>query len=210
MLTRIRFFHRVTNTFCAPACGLCCALILSGCGEQPKREVDAPVAKAPAVETAGSAKSREKKTEAYEATVAGYRYVVPPDWEEIPPTRQFVLGEFTIPGDGGPARLTLSSAGGGMEANLDRWRGQFSRGPGDPEPQTSEVTFDGQKGTLVELAGLFSDGFSREQNKDWRMLGVAIPIGDTNYFIKLTGPASTVTPRREEFLKFVESAKQAK
>ena len=39
------------------------------------------------------------------------------------------------------------------------------------------------------------------------MLGVAVPLGSTNYFLKMTGPAKTVAPRREEFLKFVETAR---
>lgn len=191
--------------------GLC----LVGCGDAPQAKLEPPVTKAPAIESAGgtTAESQDgpKKTEPYEATVGGVKFKVPADWEEKPAKNQFVLGEFSIPGEGGPARLTLSSAGGGLEANIERWRGQFNPGPNDPEPRESEITFDGQKGTLVELAGTFSDMMNRgAPSKNWRMLGVAVPMGDTNFFVKLTGPASIITTRREEFLKFVESAKVKK
>ena len=146
-----------------------------------------------------------------DVTVAGVSYSVPPDWEEQPRKSDYVLGEFSIPGPGGPARLTLSSAGGGIEANVERWRGQFNRGPNDAEPKESEITFDGKPGTLVELAGTFSDMMNRgAPSKGWQMLGVAVPLGETNYFVKLTGPTTTVTPRRDEFLKFIESAKMEK
>ena len=169
---------------------------------------------APELETAAKPKpngSTSPKSEPHAVTVAGFKFMAPADWEEQPPKSQFVLGEFSIPGEGGTARLTLSSAGGGIEANVERWRGQFSPGPNDPEPRESEITFDGKPGTLVELAGSYTDMFAGgAPNKNWRMLGVAVPMGPTNYFIKLTGPESTVAPRRDEFLKFVESARMAK
>jgi hypothetical protein len=193
--------------------------ITAGCSEQPKpvAEVPVPIAKPLVTEAASpsEAKSNEAgtdaKTEPYEATVGGFRFLVPPTWTEQPPKSQFVLGEFSIPGAEGAARLTVSSAGGGVEANLERWRGQFSRGPNDPEPKESEITFDGQKGTLLDLVGSYTDMFGGgKPNRNWRMLGIAVPMGSTNVFVKLTGPQSTVTDQREAFLKFVESAKTEK
>jgi len=188
-------------------------LAVLGCMEQPKPapEVPVPVAKASDVEIVPGVSSSVAKTEPYEASVGGFKFMVPADWQEQPPKSQFVLGEFALTGEGGPARLTLSSAGGGLEANVERWQGQFSRGPNDPEPRQSEITFDGQKGTLVELSGTYTDMFSGgNPNKNWRMLGAAIPIGPTNFFVKLTGPQITVTAQREAFVKFVESARTEK
>jgi hypothetical protein len=192
---------------------LVCGMVAIGC-EDAQRPRDVPIAKAPALEAVSESptkKDDKPKTEPYEATVAGFKFTVPADWQEQPPKSQFVLGEFSIPGEGGPARLTLSSAGGGIEANVERWRGQFNPGPNDPEPRESEITLDGNKGTLVELAGTYTDMFSGgTPNRSWRMLGVAVPMGPTNYFVKLTGPAAILTARREEFVKFVESARQVK
>lgn len=188
-------------------------LAVIGCTEQPKPapEVPVPVAKSPDVEIVPGASSSSSRTEPYEASVGGFKFMVPADWQEQPPKSQFVLGEFSLTGEGGPARLTLSSAGGGLEANIERWQGQFSRGPNDPDPRQSEITFDGQKGTLVELSGTYTDMFSGgNPNKNWRMLGVAIPLGPTNFFIKLTGPQATVTAHKDAFVKFVESAKPDK
>ena len=189
-------------------------LVVLGCTEQPKPapEVPVPVAKGFDVEIVpGASPSLSAKTEPYEATVGGFKFTVPADWQEQPPKSQFVLGEFSLTGEGGPARLTLSSAGGGLEANIERWQGQFSRGPNDPEPRQSEITFDGQKGTLVELSGTYTDMLSAgNPGKNWRMLGVAIPLGPTNFFVKLTGPQATVTAQKDAFVKFVESAKADK
>lgn len=189
-------------------------LAVFGCTEQPKPapEVPVPMAKSFDVEIVPGASRSSAKTEPYEASVGGFKFMVPADWQEQPPKSQFVLGEFSLTGEGGPARLTLSSAGGDLASNIDRWQGQFRRGPNDPEPRQSEITFDGQKGTLVELSGTYADMLSKDgqPNKNWRMLGVAVPLGPTNFFVKLTGPQVTVTAQREAFVKFVESAKAEK
>ena len=184
-----------------------------GCTEQPKPapEVPVPVAKSLGVEIVPGAPGSSARTEPYEATVGGFKFIVPADWQEQPPKHEYVMGEFSLPGEGGPARLTLSSAGGDLESNIERWQGQFSRGPNDPEPRQSEITFDGQKGTLVELSGTYTDMLSSgNPGQNWRMLGVAVPIGPTNFFVKLTGPQATVAAQREAFVKFVESAKADK
>ncbi len=185
-------------------------LAVVGCTEQPKAapEVPVPMAKAIGVEIVPGAPGSSARTEPYEASVGGFKFTVPADWQQQQPKSDVLLGEFTIPGEAGSARLTLSSAGGGIEANLERWRGQFSRGPNDLEPRESEITFDGQKGTLIELSGTFTDMFSGGRpSKNWRMLGVAVPLGPTNFFVKLTGPQATVTAQKDAFVKFVESAK---
>ena len=188
-------------------------LAIAGCIEQPKPapEVPVPVAKSLGVEIVPGATGSSAKTEPYEATVGGFKFTVPAGWVEQPPKSVELLGEFSLSGEGGAARLTLSSAGGGLDANIERWQGQFSRGPDDPEPRQSEITFNGQKGRLVELSGTYTGMFNAgNPNKNWRMLGAAIPLGPTNFFIKLTGPQATVTAQRDAFVKFVELAKTDK
>lgn len=65
----------------------------------------------------------------------------------------------------------------------------------------------GKAATLVDACGTFSDMFDKPKKPNWQILGVAIPIdAEHNYFVKLTGPRETVSARRDEFLKFVESA----
>ena len=186
-------------------------LILTGCSEQPA-PLDTRVAKAPALEseTARSApKSPAEKSALRDTTVGGFEFKVPGDWEEKPPKSEFLLGEFTVPGEAGPARLTLSSARGGIEANLDRWRGQIQTGPKDPPASQSDVEFDGRTATLIELTGTYSDMFGGgAPNKNSKLLGVAAALGEADFFVKMTGPAETVTARRDEFLKFVASARR--
>jgi hypothetical protein len=191
---------------------ICSAITLPGCSERAPL-TDAPVSKAKSLvsESGAETGSATTRTEPYEATIGGFKFTAPADWIELPPKTMFNLGEFTVPGEEGPARLTISSARGGIEANLDRWRGQFVRGPNDSEPRESSISFDGNQATLLELQGTFADSLSgNETRKNARMLGVAVALPGTDFFIKMTGPGKTVTDRRDEFLKFVESARSVK
>jgi gluconolactonase len=140
--------------------------------------------------------------------IGGIKFQIPADWEEGN-ANAAIIAEYRLPGGAGAARLTLSTAGGGTEANIERWKQQFHRGSSDPEPKESRITAAGKPGTLIELHGSFSDMFAGGGSKpNWQLLGVAIPIdSDHNYFVKLTGPQKTVAARQEEFLNFVETAR---
>jgi hypothetical protein len=123
-----------------------------------------------------------------------------------------IVAEFTVPGPGGDGRLTLSTAGGDVAANIDRWKGQFFRGPDDSSPKESSLSVAGKDAKLVELFGSYQGmepGATRRTGQ--AMLGVVIPLNvagrETNYFVKLTGPRETLAEARETFLKFVETAK---
>lgn len=184
-----------------------------GCAERIANEdVPVPVSKAEPLGGSDDESSAKPAREPGEKLIGGMRFEVPAGWEEKSLSSTMILGEFTLPGEAGPGRLTLSTAGGGTSANMDRWRGQFQVGPGDPEPKESKIFAAGQEVTLLEVTGTFNDSFGGGGPKpNWQLLGVAIPIdSDHNYFVKLTGPKGTVSARRDEFLKFVESARLEK
>lgn len=188
--------------------GLLGLAILMGCS-QPSRTIDAPVKPAKALVSEGirPSGSTSEKSETKESLVGGFTFIVPGDWEEQPLKSEFTLAEYSLPGTAGSGRLTISSAGGSISENIERWKAQFNRGSDDEEARESPIKFDGRLGTLVELHGTFTDMFSaREAKKNSRMLGAAIRLDETNFFIKLTGPAATITERRDEFIKFVETA----
>ena len=138
----------------------------------------------------------------------GAVFQVPGDWEEVPTKSGVIDAEFEVPGPGGKARLTLSTATGGVAENVRRWKGQFLTSSDDPSPRESKLAIDGRDATLVELFGSYQDMLQPGQPQpDSAMLGVVIPLRETNYFVKLTGPRDTVTEAREAFLEFVESGK---
>ncbi|MBI1345216.1 hypothetical protein GC163_02890 [bacterium] len=189
--------------------GLLSFVILSGCDSSASRTAEAPVPMAaplPADSSSGNSESRIL-TEPVEKRFQGITLTIPAGWEERPVASDMIQAEYRIAGEGGPARMTLSSAGGGIEANLERWQSQFQRSPNDPSPARETVMVDGREAVLIELQGTFTDGFSgKGPQPDSCMLGAIIPTGPANFFLKLTGPKSSVIPQREAFRQLLTSA----
>lgn len=152
----------------------------------------------------GSGKISESLQQAFD----GMKFYVPSSWKQLPLSQMqmgIVAAKFGLPQIGEDISLTLSTSGGSIEDNIQRWEGQFR----DGEPLTREtVSIDGKEATIVRLQGTFSAGFGRPPEKDWRMIGVIIPMSQHNYFIKLTGPAQEVSEAESEFLEFCRSARR--
>jgi hypothetical protein len=210
-MTRIKFGATRHSFIGWPAIG---AAFLVGCAANKPETSEPPFATAKGPESAARS-SAEKSAEddgesagVKERNFNGAVFQVPTAWEDVPPKSGFLIAEFRIPGPGGPARLTLSTAGGDVPSNVDRWKGQFVRSSNDPSPRESRLDVGGKEATLVELFGSFQDTFGGGgAQPDSALLGVVIPLKETNYFIKLTGPRATVTEARDAFLKFAESAR---
>lgn len=101
--------------------------------------------------------------------------------------------------------------GGGVQANIDRWLGQFE---GAPESKTEEKEMGGKKvvlltakGTYLETApgaGPFSGG-AKTAKPDYTMLAAILPSEQGDVFIKVTGPTKSVEAMREAYDKFIAS-----
>ena len=83
-----------------------------------------------ATATAVWAQEDEKKTKTITLGDGALEMTVPDDWKAVRPRVGIIEHEMQIPakeGDDSPGRLTIMGAGGSIEANIDRWRGQFSK-----------------------------------------------------------------------------------
>lgn len=136
----------------------------------------------------------------------GLSFIIPEGWQETPLSaaqQGFVTAKFTMPDAGSDVGLTLSRSGGGVEANLDRWRGQVT---GNAPEVVETISMAGHDATLIDLRGTLAGGFGREAIPDGRMLGIIVPLPDQGYFLKLTGPADQVDAVEEGFRSFAKSA----
>lgn len=126
----------------------------------------------------------------------------PAHWKVGGP-RTMRLASFEIPGEGnavGDVSISaLSSGGGGLLANVNRWRGQAGLAPTDEATLAKEAKIltlsKGQKATVVDLGGSGPN----------RILGAIVPDGDKSWFFKLTGPDALVVKERENFLGWIQS-----
>jgi hypothetical protein len=195
----------------ARLCSLIVVLAVSGCG--PAAEVeDPPVPVAPSDgATRASADGEAAASDGRgEATIGGFRLSVPEGWrraELSDAQRGFVDARFEVPGTSPEVQITLSTIGGGVDANVSRWITQFTR-PGGVEPKTEVVSVDDVPVTLVDLQGTYQ-GMGATAQPEWRMLGAAFDGQPRQFYIKLTGPDAAVAAIEEEFRGFVKSARRA-
>lgn len=147
-----------------------------------------------------------------------FELTAPKDWKRGQPRSNIIEHEFALPGEKKeqePGRLTIMAAGGSVEANVDRWLGQFAdRKEERVEPKEIEVA--GKKVLLVDISGTFRDQRGpfapAVERKDYRMLGAILALGEKdrgNVFVKLTGPAATIEHQAKAFREFVESLRKA-
>ncbi len=94
---------------------------------------------------------------------------------------------------------------GGVQANMDRWIGQFEGNPEykieEKELGGKEISFIAATGTFMETmggGGPFSGG-EKKAMPDYTMLAAFIQGADQAVILKLTGPSDSVEAMKEAF-----------
>lgn len=181
----------------------------------PAAEATAP-ADAPGGETTPAAESAPSASAPVHGTSLELEHVTftaPADWKAKPAASGFVLAEYELPpGEGADesGRLTVSTAGGSVEDNIQRWRDQFG---GEPQSATQEEReIGGLKVTVVDFSGEFKDQRGpfapATQKPGYRMLAAIIPAGGELHFVKAVGPAATMAKHADAFQAFIGSVQQ--
>ena len=131
----------------------------------------------------------------------------PEGWEQGP-SSPMRLVTFRIPGvENAECYLSsLRGAGGGVEANLNRWRQQVGQPPMTPDEFAAlpRIAVLGQEAPLLRVEGDFT-GVDNVTHTGQMVLGVVVPAGEDTVFVKMTGPASVVSEEAEKFIAFCES-----
>ncbi len=206
--------------------GALLALFAAGCGEDdsasrpdPAVPFAEPASKPQTASQTGSQAvaasshtgAKVIETGPFEKRFDGIRFSVPASWEEVAnPTPEFVDARFQIPTPQGTVKLTFSSNAGGADVNIQRWIGQFQLPPGK-KPVVEELNVDGKTAKWVDLQGDFVGGAMAlgpaSSGPVERMLGVAIPLGPRDFYLKLTGSSAAVGAVHDAFREFVRSAR---
>jgi hypothetical protein len=131
------------------------------------------------------------------------------------------VAQFAIPraaGDGQDAELVLyyfGGAGGTVEANIERWLGQMQQPDGRASSAVAKRearTVNGLKVTLVDVSGTYIAEMTpgskeRHHSPNFRMRAAVIETARGPYFVKLTGPAKTISAAGKTFDEFLHSLK---
>jgi hypothetical protein len=96
--------------------------------------------------------------------------------------------------------------GGGVAANLQRWKSQFQ---GEAKVTEEEKTYGEQKVTIVTMTGTYMDGPAfgeKTPTEGQALLGAVIPHPTGDVFLKMTGPEADITKAKADFEKLLASA----
>lgn len=158
----------------------------------------------------------EEKSKAIEGR--GVRFEVPASWKsETVPGQGFRVAQVKLDpaeGDREPAELIVyvfNGDGGGVDANLKRWRGMF-RDAEDREPMLESAKRKGKNVdvTIAEVAGRYvaavRPGSPETHNKPgFRLLGAIVLAPERSYYFKMVGPDRTVKAAKPGFDQMVKS-----
>lgn len=140
------------------------------------------------------------------ATEARLRFTPAPEWAPQTVTSMMRVGEYTLPrveGDPEDAVLIVyyfGSTAGSVQANIDRWLGQFTQPDGRPTKQiaaTKSRRINGLAVTDFDASGTYvaevSPGSAEHHNKPgFRLRAAIVETARGPYFIRVVGPAKTV------------------
>lgn len=121
------------------------------------------------------------------------------------PERMMRLVTYTI--GGSECYVTqLAGDGGGIEMNLNRWRGQVGQPDLDAAAIAAlpRVTILGVESPLLDVTGNLTnmDGSTIENA---RVLGTVTLLDRQSLFVKMTGPDAEVAAERDHFVAFCQS-----
>jgi hypothetical protein len=148
----------------------------------------------------------------YAGAAAGMRWTAPAGWLKEPGNRPMRLETFAVPpapGDREKAECGIyffgAGEGGGVEANIERWHGQFrAPGGGMANANVQKWNVHGLKATTIDVSGDYSGMGSpmaaqKTIQHNYRLLGAIVEGPGGNVFIKFTGPTKTVAANRQKF-----------
>jgi len=133
-------------------------------------------------------------------------FAAPPTWNPRPSTSSMRVAEFVVPrvaGDPEDAEAIVyffGGTGGSVDANIERWVGQFQTESGGavPAPKRTTSTNGSLTITAIDVSGTYvaqvRPGSAERFNKpNFRMWAAVVETPKGPYFVKLTGPVRTVT-----------------
>jgi hypothetical protein len=149
-------------------------------------------------------------------STAGVKWIAPAGWKSEAP-RPMRAATYTVAaaaGDTTSAECGVyffgAGQGGSVEANLERWAGQFTDpGGGAAKPRIVKRQLHGLAATTIDVSGAYS-GLggplgSGHAVAGYRLLGAIVEAPGGNIFVKFSGPAKTVAANQPKFEQLLTS-----
>ena len=154
---------------------------------------------------------------AFAESAAGLRWTAPASWkvEAARPMRAATYSIAPVAGEQGIAECVVNyfgpGQGGGVDANIERWRGQVLGADGKPATaQIDKRTGRGVPITVIDTTGTYTGmgGPMMSGSKPaagYRLIGAIVEGPGGSVFFKLTGPAKTIAAQQKTFEQLLAS-----
>lgn len=149
----------------------------------------------------------------------GFTMEIPAAWVSQQVPNPMRAAQFEWPAKDGEDKPLLivfyfgPGSGGGVQASIDRWRGQFVE-TGEPAAGTTDsFSTDSAKITVLDKSGTYKDQpqmMSPEftAREGYRMLAAAVEIDGGPVFFKAVGPEKSVAAQKEAFLAAIRTLRR--
>ncbi|MDX2033219.1 MAG: hypothetical protein SF339_21260 [Blastocatellia bacterium] len=205
------------------------SLLMAGCVAAPKEATSSSTAPATTASTAPasseiavghdapapSAGAAAPASQGASPGGAPVKWSAPARWE-AKPASGMRAATYIVPaakGDAEGAELAVfaNNLGGGVQANIDRWIGQFEASDA-PKAKQKKETINGFPITSVDLTGTFKGGGmamgqTSGPKSGYRLLGAIVETPGGEVFFKMTGPIKTMDAAQAEFQGLLKSLK---
>lgn len=156
-----------------------------------------PAPAAPAAPTAATEPAPAAASDGAMLTVMGVRFPLPAGFRQVPPANQMRLAEVQVAdASGDPSKVStiaFSTAGGTVEANLDRWVRQVLDASGQPAKATiTQRDTSGTAWSHIESTGRFVGMGEGPAKAEWMLRGAVVKLPKGLLFVKMTGPAEAM------------------
>jgi hypothetical protein len=153
-----------------------------------------------------------------EVEIDGLKSKTPDGWKPGKPATDMQRAVFSLPrveGDPEDATVTVfffgPGGGGGLDANVKRWKDQF-KAPAGEKAKVEKMKVGDVDITTVDVQGTFlfkarpMDPTAVEK-PDFRLVGVYFGSKNGPYFMRFVGPAKTVEKHKKEFDAWLKNFK---
>jgi hypothetical protein len=149
-------------------------------------------------------------------SAGGIRWTAPAGWKVEAPRamRAATYSISPVAGDRGLTECVVNyfgpGQGGGVEANIERWKGQMQSPDGKPAPAAVEKrTVRGVPIVVIDTSGAYTGMggpmASAPPVPGYRLLGAIVEGPGGSLFFKLTGPAKTIAEQQKSFDQLLAS-----
>lgn len=150
---------------------------------------------------------------------SGVKWTTPARWQ-AGPEKAMRAATYLIPAAAGDSEggecAVFVGIGGGVDANIKRWIGQFQQADGsssEAKAKQKKETINGFPVTTVDLTGIYTGsgiamGQTSVKKSDYRLLGAIIESPSGDVFFKMTGPLKTMAAAQGDFQALLKSVKK--